>query len=92
MLLRDLPQGVPEIIKRNYDAVDFGRLKSIVDKCVNNGVFTNEEKQEWLNFLEEGINASINEDVEEIVNEDDGTLQYALSFYLYFRRDIFRQD
>lgn len=80
VLLRDLPQDVPEIIKPNYDAVDFGRLKSMVDKCVNNGVFTNEEKKEWLNFLEEEeITASIYEDMEEIVyDKDDGKLKYAL--------------
>ena len=86
VLLRDLPQDVPEIIKPNYDAVDFGRLKSMVDKCVNNGVFTNEEKKEWLNFLEEEeITASIYEDVEEIVyDKDDGKLKYALLFCIYF--------
>jgi len=86
VLLHDLPQDVPEIIKPNYDAVDFGRLKSMVDKCVNNGVFTNEEKKEWLNFLEEEeITASIYEDVEEIVyDKDDGKLKYALLFCIYF--------
>jgi len=79
VLLHDLPQDVPEIIKPNYDAVDFARLKSMVDKCVNNRVFTNEEKKEWLNFLEEEITASIYEDMEEIVyDKDDGKLKYAL--------------
>lgn len=76
VLLGDLPQGVPEIIKPNYDAVDFTRLRSMVNKCVNNGVFTNEEKQEWLHFLEEEERtASIYENVEEIVyDKDDGEL------------------
>ena len=41
MVLHDLPQGVPEVIRPNYDAVDFARLRGMVDKCVNNGVFTN---------------------------------------------------
>ena len=90
-LLRDLPHGVPEIIKPNYEAVDFSRLKSMVDKCVNNGVFTNEEKKEWLNFLEEEeITASIYEDVEEIVyDKDDGKLQYALLFCSSFWKGYF---
>lgn len=61
-----------EIIKLNYDVVDFGRLKSMVEKCVNNGVFINEEKKEWFNFLEEEeIIVSIYKDVEEIVYDKD---------------------
>lgn len=85
---------MPEIIKPNYDALDFARLKSMVDKCVNNGAFTDEEKKEWLNFLEEEeITASVYEDVEEIVyDKDDGKLKYMLLFCIYFGRDIFRQD
>ncbi len=41
------------MVKLNNAAVDFNRLQSMVEKCVNNGVFGNEEKQEWLTFAKE---------------------------------------
>ena len=68
VLLNSLPQAVPELVKPNYNAVDLGKLRSMVDKCVTNGVFRNEEKTEWLTFIEnEGKVADAYEDVEEIV-------------------------
>lgn len=42
-LLNSLPQGVPELIKPNYAAVELAKLRRMVDKCVTNGVFRNEE-------------------------------------------------
>lgn len=73
----NIPPGLPEIVKPNYDVVDFARLRSMVEKCVKNGVFTPEEKQEWLTFVEEEERtASVYEDVEEVVyDKDDGELK-----------------
>ena len=34
VLLGNFPQSVPEIIKPNYDAVDFNKLRSMIDKNV----------------------------------------------------------
>lgn len=70
ILLDSLPQGVPELLKPNYDAVDLSKLRGMVDKCVTNGIFKNEEKAEWLTFIEnEKKVADVYEDVEEQVYE-----------------------
>ena len=68
VLLKSLPQDVPQLVKPNYDAVDIPKLRRMVDKCVNNGVFKNEEKIEWLEFLQKEEELALGyEDVEEIV-------------------------
>lgn len=77
VLLKDnLPQGVPDTIKPDYEAVDLARLRSMVERCVTNGVFTSQEEQEWLTFLEEEkTTASAYEDIEEkVYNKNDGEL------------------
>jgi len=76
LLKEDLPQGVPDTVKPNYDAVDFARLRSMVERGVTNGVFTSEEEQEWLTFLEEEMStASTYEGIEEkVYDENDGEL------------------
>ena len=68
VLLKSLLQDVPQLVKPNYDAVDIPKLCRMVDKCINNGVFMNEEKMEWLEFLQKEEELALGyEDVEEIV-------------------------
>lgn len=49
----NLPEGVPDIVKPNYEVVDFNRLRSMVEKCVRNGIFNSVEEREWMAFFEE---------------------------------------
>ena len=68
VLLNDVPQGVPELLKPNYSVVDLSKLRTMVDKCYTNGVFRQEEKTEWLSFIEkEEKVADGYENVDEIV-------------------------
>lgn len=84
-LLNSLPQGVPELIKPNYAAVELAKLRRMVDKCVTNGVFRNEEKTEWLNFLQkEDELASAYEDVEELVyRPGDGKFHFTTMHFIH---------
>lgn len=41
--LRTIPTDLPDLIKPNYEAADLPRLKSMVEKCTNNGIFKSEE-------------------------------------------------
>lgn len=67
-LLKSIPEGVPELIKPNYQAIDIGKLQSMVRKCVEVGVFKEEESREWSEFLEMEENLAASYDnVEEIV-------------------------
>ena len=50
-LLRTMPTGLPDLIKPNYSAVDLPKLRSMVEKCTNNGIFKTVEKEEWTTFL-----------------------------------------
>ena len=52
VLSNDVPQGIPELLKPNYNVVDLSKLCTMVDKCYTNGVFRQEEKTEWLSFIE----------------------------------------
>lgn len=65
-LLRTIPTGLPELIKPNYEAVEIRKLRSMVEKCTNNGIFKSVEKEEWLTFLDkEQEQANLYEDVQE---------------------------
>lgn len=65
-LLRTIPNGLPDLIKPNYEAVEIHKLRSMVEKCTNNGIFKSVEKEEWLTFLDkEQEQANLYEDVQE---------------------------
>ena len=51
-LLHSRPQGYPELVKPQYEAVDLGRIRGMVRKCVDAGVFREDEEREWNAFLE----------------------------------------
>lgn len=51
-LLKSKPQGVPELVKPDYQAVDLERIRGMVKKCVDVGVFRDDEEREWRTFLE----------------------------------------
>jgi hypothetical protein len=33
-LFKSIPEDVPELVKPNYDAIEIGKLQSMVRKCV----------------------------------------------------------
>lgn len=73
----NLPEGVPDIVKPNYDVVDFNRLRSMVEKCVTNGIFNSVEEREWLAFFEEEERTASAYDnvVETVYDRNDGELK-----------------
>ena len=75
----NLPEGAPDIVKPNYEVVDFNRLRSMVEKCVTNGIFNSVEEREWMAFLEEEERtASAYDNVVEIVHDrNDGEFKEA---------------
>ena len=71
ILLKSIPQDIPELVKPDYAAIDIGRLRSMVRKCTEVGVFKEKEVSEWLEFLhEEEKKAEEFDDVDEIVYKD----------------------
>ena len=72
----NLPEGVPNIVKPNY-VVDFNRLRSMVEKCVRNGIYNSVEQREWLPFLEEEERTASGYDkaVEMMYERNDGELK-----------------
>lgn len=82
-LLKSKPTGVPELVKPNYGAIDLARLKGMVKKCVDVGVFKDEEEREWSEFLEneERLVASF-DDVQERTYLDKSQGKFRLSYLL----------
>ena len=68
---------MPDIVKPNYEVVDFNRLQSMVEKCVTNGIFNSVEQRECLTFFEdEERTASAYDNVVEMVYDgNDGNLK-----------------
>lgn len=52
-ILKSLPEGLPDLIKPNFDVVDFSRLEKMVEKCDSKGIFNEKDKRLWKEFLVE---------------------------------------
>ena len=77
ILLKSMPRDVPELVKPDYRAIDLGKLNGMVNKCTEVGVFTEEEKKEWTEFLEkEEKLAELYDNVDDIVYLDKTTGLY----------------
>ncbi|XP_074659473.1 uncharacterized protein LOC141912156 [Tubulanus polymorphus] len=58
-LLRKIPSGVPDMIKPNFDNIEFNRLRSDVERAFK--FMANEDRSWWKKYLEE-LELRINED------------------------------
>ncbi|KAK3707298.1 hypothetical protein QZH41_004232 [Actinostola sp. cb2023] len=66
-ILKQLPQGIPDVIKPSFEVVGFKRLENMVKKCTEKGILTTQEEKLWDEFLsQEMAYAERYEDVEEI--------------------------
>lgn len=69
VVLKSLPQGCPELVMPTYAAVDLKRIRSMINKCVENGVINEEpEGTQWTEFIgREEEKQKVVEDAEQIV-------------------------
>ena len=49
--LKSVPSNIPAKIVPSYETVDIGRLRGMVDKCVEVGILNDKEKGVWNSFL-----------------------------------------
>lgn len=47
------PQGIPDLIKPNFEGVGFDRIKKTVEKCEEMGILNSQEVNLWDQFLAE---------------------------------------
>ncbi|KAK3735320.1 hypothetical protein QZH41_018723 [Actinostola sp. cb2023] len=52
-ILQELPQGIPDLIKPNFEVVGFERIKKTVEKCGEMGILNSHEVELWHDFLAE---------------------------------------
>lgn len=77
ILLKSFPQDVPEIVAPLYHTVDFRRMRSMVERCNENGVLNQEQTQEWWEFLEreETKEKTVQEAEVTVYSRDNGNMQ-----------------
>lgn len=83
VVLKSLPRELPELVMPLYSLVDLRRIRTMSERCLEKGIFSETEAHHWWQFLEreEGKEQRFQEAEQIVYCKENGNFEKTVNFF-----------